>query len=268
MENEETIAETLVEAKESMSKHQFYFDTPMYEVVALTDIEEDFMKGDVDGYNASGGFDTTYTIESNHIGYGDNDYSGFCRILLTCKRKDNDKLRFFVVKGKDFVMKVGQYPSLADIQFAEIGKKYDEVLDTGSLSEFKKAIELAAHGTGVGSFVYLRRIFEGLIFQTFDQHKSTLSIEKKDFAPMWMKDKIDVLKDHLPSQLIEMKSIYSILSKGIHQLGEEECLTYFEPLKLSIELILDQKIELELKRKRDEKVKEELKNIHTKLGKK
>ena len=267
MENEEIIENTPV-VKEPMTKHQFYFDTPLYEVIALSEIEDDFMSGDVDGYNSASGFDTTYNIELSHIGNSDSDYTSFYRVLLTCKRKNNDKLRFFLIKTKDVVVKVGQYPSLADIQFAEIGKKYDAVLDPGPLSEFKKAIELAAHGTGVGSFVYLRRIFEGLIFQTFDENKSSLTIEKKDFAPMWMKDKINVLKDHLPSQLVEMKSVYDILSKGIHQLGEDECLAYFEPLKLSIELILDQKIEMELKRKRDEKVKEELKNIHTKLGKK
>lgn len=257
------------EVKEPMSKHQFYFDAPLYEVIGLSEVESDFMtRGvDVDGYNSISGFDTTYSIEVTHIGYHDNDYNGFYAVLLTCKRKNNDRLRFFLLKGKDFVMKIGQYPSLADIQFSELGKKYDRVLDEDSLFEFKRAIGLAAHGTGVGSFVYLRRIFEKLIFQTFDAHKSTLGVEKKDFAPMRMEDKVELLKAHLPSQLVEMKSIYSILSKGIHQLSENECLAYFEPLKLSIELVLDQKIEMDVKRQRDERVKDEINNIHTKLGK-
>lgn len=266
MENETQQENT---EKKILTKSEFYFDIPLYQVVALSEIEKDFMSNsaDVDGYNSISGFDTTYRIEATHIGYHDNDFKGFHTILLTCKRKNNDKLRFFVVRGQDFVMKVGQYPSLADIQFAEIGKKYDKVLDEGELFEFKRAIGLAAHGTGVGSFVYLRRIFENLIFETYTEHKSTLGVGEKDFIFKKMEEKVEVLKSHLPSQLVEMKSVYSILSKGLHELSEEECLAYFEPLKLSIELILDQKIEMDLKKQRDVRVKDEIQNIHKKLGK-
>ncbi|OHA87352.1 MAG: hypothetical protein A2644_03960 [Candidatus Zambryskibacteria bacterium RIFCSPHIGHO2_01_FULL_39_63] len=255
------------EVKEPMSKHQFYFETPLYEILGVEEVVEDFDEGDVDGYNSISGFDTTYKINRGRIGDQYSDYYTFYTITLTCKRNNTDKIRFFVLNNGKAILKVGQWQSLADIQFAELGKKYDKVLDEDSLFEFKRAIGLAAHGTGVGSFVYLRRIFEKLIFQTFDAHKSTLGVEKKDFAPMRMEDKVELLKAHLPSQLVEMKSVYSILSKGIHQLSENECLAYFEPLKLSIELVLDQKIEMDLKRQRDERVKDEIKNIHTKLGK-
>src|SRR3989338_2436633 len=242
---------TEVEVKEPMTKHQFYFDTPLYEVLALNEVEKSFMSGDVDGYYPLSNFDTTFEIDSNHIGYHDSVYNNF-----------------YIIKNGDFVLKVGQYLSLADIQFAELGKKYNNVLDKDSLAEFKRAIGLAAHGIGVGSFVYLRRIFEKLISQTFDAHKDTLGIEEKAFVPTRMEDKVELLKSYLPSQLVEMKSVYSILSKGVHQLSENECLAYFEPLKLSIELILDQKIEMDLKRQRDERVKEGIQNINTKLGKK
>lgn len=256
------------EMKEPMTKHQFYFDTPLYDVIATSEIEKNFMDGTVDGYNHISGFDTTYEIYESNIGNSDNDYRGFYRVTLTCKRNGSDKLRFFILLGKDWVMKVGQWPSLVDIQFEELGKRYKNVFREKPLAEFKKAIELAAHGTGIGSFVYLRRIFENLISDVFSEHEAVININADDFEKKWMKDKIDLLKDYLPSQLLEMKPVYSILSKGIHQLSEQECLTYFEPLKLSIVLILDQKIEMDLKRQRDEKVKQEIQNIHTKLGKK
>lgn len=267
MSNEQN-QNTEQEIKEPMTKHQFYFDAPLYEAIAISDIEKDFMNGTVDGYNAVRGFDTTYNIHTQSMYHDDTDYKGFLRITLTCKRNGDDKLFFFLVKSDALVMKVGQLPSLANIQFEELEKKYENVLSEQPLIEFKKAIELAAHGTGIGSFVYLRRIFEGLISAVFNEHRSILNINADDFEKKWMKDKIDLLKDYLPSQLLEMKPIYSILSKGIHQLGEQECLAYFEPLKLSIVLILDQKIEMDLKRQRDEKVKQEIKNIHDKLGKK
>lgn len=41
--------------------------------------------------------------------------------------------------------------------------------------------------------------------------------------------------------------MYGVLSKGIHELSEQECLTYFEGVKLGIELILDDEIELRAK---------------------
>lgn len=56
------------------------------------------------------------------------------------------------------------------------------VLDKKSLFEFKRAIGLAAHGTGVGSFVYLRRIFEGLITETYETYKASIGIQDRVFA--------------------------------------------------------------------------------------
>jgi hypothetical protein len=58
-----------------------------------------------------------------------------------------------------------------------------------------------------------------------------------------MVEKIELLQSYLPPLLIEMKFIYSIMSKGVHSLSEEECLEYFKPLRVGIELILEQKLE-------------------------
>lgn len=63
-----------------------------------------------------------------------------------------------------------------------------------------------------------------------------------------------------------MKSIYGILSLGVHQLDEKECLSYFHPLKLSVELILDQKIRKDEERKRDEDVKKQIQKITQELS--
>jgi hypothetical protein len=56
------------------------------------------------------------------------------------------------------------------------------------------------------------------------------------------------LKDHLPSFLVENRKIYSILSVGVHELDEKECLNWFEVMKQSIIIILED----------DKKKKEEL----------
>lgn len=80
-----------------------------------------------------------------------------------------------------------------------------------------------------------------------------------------MNEKIRLLKDYLPEFLVKNKFIYSILSKAIHELREDECLKYFAPVKLGIELILDEKLE-ELDR--EAKIKEAAKSlseIHSEL---
>lgn len=264
------------EEKKVLSKHDFYFETPLYELMKRDELEDHAFTQEVDAYSAQNGSETTYSVRTESIAHtgdqfwssedGGNIWTGFYLVTLKCKRKNNDTLRFVVFRSNEFVMKVGQWPSLADLQYAEIGKKYDKVLPEQDLQLLKKAIGLVAHGAGAGSFVYLRRIFENLVFETYTSNRSAVGISEADFKAKRMEDKIEVLREFLPSQLLEMKSIYKILGKGVHELTEEECLQYFAPLKLSIELVLDQKIEEKKKQDRDAAVKKQLQDIHQKLG--
>ncbi len=57
-----------------------------------------------------------------------------------------------------------------------------------------------------------------------------------------MNEKIALLKRELPSFLVENPKLYGILSKGIHDLTESDCLANFEALKLAIMVILDEKL--------------------------
>jgi hypothetical protein len=59
--------------------------------------------------------------------------------------------------------------------------------------------------------------------------------------------------------------MYKILSKGVHELTEQECLAYFPVLKIAIELILEQKIEVALKEQRDKDVQAQLSKIEADL---
>ncbi|MBI2473937.1 hypothetical protein HYV70_05300 [Candidatus Uhrbacteria bacterium] len=250
------------EEEKKISKHEFYFEIALYEPVTKAEIQGNIYSGTVNAYNSLDGFDTTYEISASTV----NDYHGwesFRRVALSCKRDGPTILRFFIVDlegGR--IMKVGQFPSLADIQFAEIGKRYDKLLSEEDLRNYKKAIGLRAHGVGAGSFVYLRRIFENLIIETYKANKSALGLDDVIFLRKRMEEKVDALKTVLPSQLVQMKSVYGILSKGVHELTEEECLEYFSPIRLSIELILDQKIEIKQKSEKDAQVKKELDKIN------
>lgn len=92
--------------------------------------------------------------------------------------------------------------------------------------------------------MYLRRLFERLIQEVAGKKISTGEIEQSEFEGARMDEKIGMLRDVLPRFLVENKGICGIISKGIHQLSEEECLAMFDILKTSIELILDEKKEM------------------------
>jgi hypothetical protein len=248
--------------------HQFYFETPLYELVPKSHFSEIIYSGEVDAYSHQYKSPTTYTISFSEVSTNSwGAFVGFHKVSLTNKRKDDDTLVFFVADTGDEYIKVGQYPSLASLQLSELDDKYSKQLARADMALFKKAIGLASHGIGAGSFVYLRRVFEGLIKEAYEQHKDSLTITHEEFQKLRMAEKVQTLSKKLPSQLVEMKAAYGILSLGVHELSEQECLAYFQPLRLSIQLILDQKLEQELKAERDKIVKQELKKIEKILKK-
>jgi len=259
--------EATVEQPKKISRHEFYFGIPLYRIVNISELgDDDIFNGEVDAYNFIRGFETTYKISAGSVeDYKWSPFKNVFKVTLTCKRVDSDKLIFFLNIDEGTVQKIGQRPSLATIQFAEIEKKYKDFLTLEQLQSFKKAVDLAAQGIGNGSFVYLRRIFESLILEAFKSHGETVGLEKEKFKMMWMTDKVEALKSFLPSQLVEMKGLYKILSKGVHELSEDQCLLYFPALKLSIDLILEQKIEQGLKEKRDKEVKAKIAEINESL---
>ena len=64
---------------------------------------------------------------------------------------------------------------------------------------------------------------------------------------MRMAERIDLLKDHLPGFLVNNKKLYRILSLGIHELNEADCLGFFSVIRQSTVYILE-----EDKRKKEE----------------
>jgi len=207
------------------------------------------------------GLTTLYPIENPIIGNG-----GVTEITLVCKQSE-DEFHFMVHWNPtdNTLMKVGQYPSYIDIHRYET-KKYYSVLDKDKLKEFVRAIGLHANGVGIVSFVYLRRIFEYMIGEASKEYVQNTSYDIQDIEGKRMDEKIRILKNYLPEFLVKNSSIYSVLSKGIHELSEDECLDYFDTVKNGIEIILDQKLEIENKRKKEEQATRDLQKISTKLS--
>lgn len=161
------------------------------------------------------------------------------RYVLTyqCTRDKKHVILFDLISTNDKIIKIGQYPSVADLATPEI-VKYKSVLDKQYL-EFSKAVGLFAHGIGIGSFVYLRRIIEKLIYDKYEKFANEIKVPEEEFKHLKFEDKIAVLRNHIPATLEKSKSIYSIVSKGIHELSEEECISMFPIVRTGIELILD-----------------------------
>lgn len=173
---------------------------------------------------------------------------------------------YFTVKGSNVFQKVGQFPSVADFQIPQAGK-YRKILGEDQYKEFTRGIGVAAHGVGIGSFVYLRRVFENLI----EEAHTKATAENKEFLndeylKARMDDKIKIVKDYLPAFLVENRNLYVILSKGIHDLSEDECLKYFESVKIGIEQILDEKIIQKEKAEKAQKAREAIQKVQGNLN--
>ncbi|WP_457095868.1 hypothetical protein [Lysobacter sp. P5_B9] len=186
------------------------------------------------------------------------------RVTATCTRQKShfQDFLFFAdlrVKRSDegdwearpSIQKIGQQPSFGDVHLAKV-KKYAAALTKAQLGELSRAIGLASHDVGIGSYVYLRRVFESLVEESHQEAKSDSGWDEETYARSRMSEKIALLRSHLPAFLAEHPEMYSLLSKGVHELSEAECLGHFDTLRIGIELILDQKLE---RKERESKIK-------------
>ena len=158
--------------------------------------------------------------------------------ILKCARDQRHSLNFWLFFADASVRKIGQWPSFADIANDQ-AKQYSKVLEKEDGQEFHTAISLAAHGVGIGAFVYLRRVIERLVGRTFDRHKGELGLDDEQFQRLQFAKKIDALKDFLPDFLVGNRHIYGLLSLGIHELDEERCLAAFSVMRAAIIEILE-----------------------------
>lgn len=192
-------------------------------------------------------------------------HNGLIEIEYRCTRNESHAYHTYYFKAGNFFTKVGQFPSVADFQIPQ-AEKYRKILGEEEYKELTRGIGLAAHGVGIGSFVYLRRVFENLI----EEAHARATIENKEFLneeylKARMDEKIKIVKDYLPEFLVENRTLYAILSTGIHDLTEEECLQYFETVKIGIEQILDEKIIQKEKADKAVKAREAIQKAHGKL---
>lgn len=196
--------------------------------------------------------------------------NAFTVLEYNCVREESHRLTFVLLIEGDTIQKIGQYPSYADIDLPqadiyrkELGKKY--------YNELKRAIGLYSCNVGIGSYIYLRRIVEKLILDALYLAINDGVITKKEFEldekkhQRRVEDKIKFLESYLPKPLVENKAVYGIISKGLHELDEDECIKYFPIVETLIKMCLDESIEKKRKQLAEFEIKIMITEIATEV---
>lgn len=187
------------------------------------------------------------------------DFFTFCA-LADCKHR---MIIHFMKIDEETIMKIGQIPSIYDLNENINNKKFLKLLGNEYANYYKSACSLYSFSTFIGALIYLRRIFEKLLIDTFNENKSQITITFDEFKKQRMEDKIEILKQYLPPIMFEQgfNTIYTKISDGVHNLTEEECSSMFLVLKMGIEEILTEKLEKEEKKKRIQELTKKLQNV-------
>ena len=189
----------------------------------------------------------------------DTDFFTFCA-QADCNHK---MIIQFMKIDTQSIMKIGQFPSIYDLNEEINNKSFLKLLGKEYSDYYKKACSLYSFDTYIGALIYLRRIFEKLLIDVFNENADKLEISFDEFKNKKMEEKINTLKDYLPTIMFNQgfNNIYSKISNGIHNLTEEECYNMFFPIKMGIEEILTEKVENDEKLKRIKKLEKELQNV-------
>lgn len=226
----------------------FCLAVPLYEQFQYDDKKQngffslEQFKGTLDFHCPECGQHSVFTATENNYRTNSHYTNYIFPLLFRCSRNSSHQALFFFRAHKGVLQKIGQIPSLADLALPDL-RKYRQVLGPERFKELTRAIGLATHGVGVGAFVYLRRIFESLIDDAHSVASTDVGWDEDVYSRARMGEKIELLKDHLPSFLVQNRSLYGILSVGVHTLSEAECLNAFSAVRVAIELILDDLLE-------------------------
>lgn len=240
-----------------MTAQEFVFKTAPYQKIEGDEYVELYKELSnsnlsINGYNPLHNVETTYHlcsigIDVSHFNWGPNNFEPVDQkvrcMSFKCGRY-GDILTLIVYKNEEdgYLFKIGTFPSLRDFRKDDI-KKYNKVLTEQQRIELITAVVIANNGVGIGSYVYLRRIFENIVFEEAEKAISDNVIAREEFEKKRMDEKIACIKDYIPAFLFDHhKELYGILSIGVHQLDEKECLEFFPVLYDCIIMILEERL--------------------------
>lgn len=161
--------------------------------------------------------------------------------------KCGEKHYFSVLLESDFIVKYGQYPSYSTQNVKKV-EKYKNLISK-YYPELTKSLNAYSQGMGVASFVYLRRILEWIVEEKCSDDEKTLKFVDK-------LKRVEEREKIIPDILEEIKNqIYTVLSKGVHEYSEDDCLNMYDAVFFVIESILENELMKKEKEKRANEVK-------------
>lgn len=195
-----------------------------------------------------------------------NEVKSFFNLEFICTHCNEEKSYFSFLSKEWKLIKIWEYPSKYESSKL-VSNHYRDLL-WDKFDEYNKAIIVNSLWFSIASYTYLRRIFENIVIETFEKNEVELWIPKSDFTNEDMKGKINLLKVKLPKFIFDNRwTLYSLLNIHIHTLTEDQAYNSFSFLKKSIEIILEQQIELEKQEKDEEDTKKALDEAHKFFGK-
>ena len=205
------------------SIQRFVFEAPLYEVINVKDEDDIFPMfsigaSRVDGYCLFCKNESVFHTYSEIVGGKQairTEIGGYQTIYFQCARCKVQKITLCVLTYAKFInyarpledikiFKIGQWPTHADLANKKLNE-YAKVLSKLDRAEISRANGIAAHGVNIGAFVYLRRVFERLIYRAFE--RAGPNMKPDEFSKLRMPEKIDTLKDHLPKFVSENKNM-------------------------------------------------------------
>jgi hypothetical protein len=234
----------------------FVFSTPMYSKFKISDeqVEEFFSLGvTIEGHCVQCDKHRVFKNKGNKRAVLVGNMTGTKAqsedtVVFYCGFDPSHKVYVMPILENAVIQKCGQLPSYAELLLAEDADLIKE-LDKPDRAEYAKAVGLAAHDAGIGAYAYLRRIFENLVYSQYDANKGSNAWTDADFYKMRMNEKIQFLNKYLPALLVQNSAAYGILSDGMHNLSEADCLSFFPTLRSGTLLILQQAKEIKVRKK-------------------
>lgn len=152
-------------------------------------------------------------------------------VNAVCLRRQHFQTYILHVAGST-VQKIGQRPSMADMALGEL--KAMPGIQKQDRRELGRALGLFAHDAPLGAFVYLRRVFERMISRAHERHKEKHGSFLANWNDLRMGDRIAALADELPQVVRSNYAVWGLLSKGIHELSDEDAEILFPLVKAVI----------------------------------
>ena len=186
-----------------------------------------------------------------------NNKIHYVEYYLTCTNSDKHNYLLMITveirNGKFIVRKIGQNPSMLTVKGFDFDKYKDILEKLNAYDDYKKADLCNADHFHVGGYAYLRRIFEKMI---------NFYLDGKVLKDNHMSTKIEEVKEKFDPRIRELlKNMYGILSKGVHELEEEESKQYYSYLKTIIDMQLEFMSTETEKEKQTEELKKEIGKI-------